>query len=200
MVVHTTLCVVNFKVMLIDNVNKTLIIHNPKTGGGFCIKNNNNKNVELVHCWSENVFGKKLHPFYTEISSIEKYKDYKKIVIVRNPYDRFVSAFNFFKPTICSCYNISSIEEYADYLLCHKEELYSREIPFVNPQSCFIGDDVELMRYEDTDTWKYLCLFLNIDFGSVKIKEHYHISDDLKSKIKELYSERDSVIFNIYND
>lgn len=43
--VHTTLCVVNFKVMLIDNVNKTLIIHNPKTGGCFCIKNNNNKNV-----------------------------------------------------------------------------------------------------------------------------------------------------------
>ena len=77
-------------------------------------KNNDNKNVQLVHYWNENVFGKKLHPFYTEIIRIEKYKDYKKIVIVRNPYDRFVSAFNFFKPAICSCYNISSIEEYAD--------------------------------------------------------------------------------------
>lgn len=109
MITHTTLCVVNFKVMLIDNVNKTLIIHNPKNRWRFLYKNNNNKNVELVHYWNENVFGKKPHPFYTEIIRIEKYRDYKKIVIVRNPYDRFVSAFNFFKPAICSCYNISSI-------------------------------------------------------------------------------------------
>lgn len=69
----------------------------------------------------------------------------------------------------------------------------------MNPQSCFIGDDVELMRYEDTETWKYLCSFLNIDPVSVKIKEHYRISDTLRSKIKELYSKCDSIVFNMYN-
>lgn len=191
--------------MLINVKDRIILLHNPKTGGRFRGNVCGNK---YFHSPSSIELKKPVrnvsHITYdqTREAMPETFDMYKIFTVVRNPYDRFVSAVNF---CFDSVFEECGWEKSVDNALSLVESnevgvLFSMDKPWFTPQSLYMGDKVEILKYENTDDWERLCRMLKFDFREVKIKPHYVLSGEQKERIKAIYGGYDKQIFEIYKE
>lgn len=225
--------------MIVDKERKVIFLHNPKCGGTFLrdIYIEKYGETEATKWWGTFTpeYNTDLgHITYDDLSRfIPDWKEYRIVVMVRNPYNRFYSAikevkykFIVFKNNIlCSIvakdgsrlkektalflnicpgtYNYSlrklftvSVENCCKRILSLKRSkqnlfLRSKNIPWLNPQSYFLGKDVEVFYYESEDDWvKLLDVFGLSEYQPrLSIAKEYVIPDYMYAMIEKLYPE-----------
>lgn len=184
--------------MIVNNKDKIIIIHNPKTGGRFLQSVNNNPIFINNLCINGSTLDLDIHATYPEIKNSIKNKDYKIYTVVRNPYNRFCSSFLFAFDRIFKGSINKDIDSVLDNLEEHKSILYFKKSPWFNPQSLYIGPDVNILKYESEEDWKFLSSMLNFNISKVKLSKDYTLTESQKERIKNLYK-IDSKIFELYN-
>ena len=191
--------------MMINVKDRIILLHNPKTGGRFMGNVCGNK---YFHSPSSIELKKPVRnvSHITYDQALEAMPDtfgmYKVFTVVRNPYDRFVSAVNFCFDSVFEGYGLEKSVDNA-LLLIERNEiriLFSMEKPWFTPQSLYMGDNVKVFKYENPGDWERLCRMLKFDFNKVKIKPHYVLSDEQKERIKAIYGGYDKQIFEIYKE
>lgn len=239
--------------MIVDKSKKIICLHNPKSGGTFLRDTYIKEHGETVatrwwYPYSE-VYNTDLgHITYGMLSRfVPDWKDYRIYVMVRNPYNRFVSAlkearvhcktdivntcldirlFDSPKMTYKCPYLLKSIlatlkskdwrtlkpllsiadrECLLRTLLAkdyYKQDLLIRNkrIPWLNPQSEFIGDDVRVLRYESAEDWGILAdtFELHTLNDKLAIQKDYELSVQVKEMIRKLYFEDEWLFSTCY--
>lgn len=76
----------------------------------------------------------------------------------------------------------------------------NKRIPWLNPQSSFFGEGVEILKYESEQDWaKLLAIFGLAEYqGRLKIAKEYIIPENICEMIKGLYPE-DLDLFRMYD-
>ena len=78
--------------MIINDVKKIILLHNPKTAGIYIFNaDNQTENKRLYNLIN--------HSSAQKFLNDKQYKDYKLYTFIRNPYNRFISACGFTKNT-----------------------------------------------------------------------------------------------------
>lgn len=102
--------------------------------------------------------------------------------------------------------NIASPENTCKYISSLKRSkqdvlLRNKRIPWITPQSYYIAEKVELLRYESESDWeKLLGIFgLSAYKEHLKIAKDYEIPDAIREMIEKLYPE-DRELFLMYGD
>lgn len=198
--------------MYIDKKNKIIFLHNPNCGGRF-IRQCLSQQDELTSAYK--YWGPYTRELNTDLSHINKHtlprffpewKEYKVVVLIRNPYNRFMSAWNVARGNNFKILRLSSIYnspfaflKYIDSLNYYEQDrlLRSPEIPWFNPQSYYIDNKFLTLQYENPDDWKILFKLLEIKNAKIQIKANYPFHNDIYKLLKKLYFE-DVDIFNIY--
>lgn len=238
--------------MIVDKERKVIYLHNPKCGGTFLRELYIEKygDSEATKWWKPYTrrFGTDLgHIIYSDLSHfIPEWKEYKVIVMIRNPYNRFYSAFKEFQMQYREIFigfglkfnlpnyiyagvsELNKIEKMFEVLricaytypqvLPEREEpeefckqicllnqseqdfyIRNKKIPWLNPQSFYIGTDVEILRYESEDDWKKLLEVFELSEyeDRISIAKDYNIPDNICAIIKDLYPE-DLRLFEMY--
>ena len=237
--------------MIVDKEHKVIYLHNPKCGGTFLRKCYIKKygQTDATKWWKQ--FSKEHgtdlgHISYDDLPRfIPDWEDYRLIVMVRNPYNRFYSAVKELKVQVRLLRIPLNIETpkylsnkmwdllkiiiyfflricpwtYTHYLwklnsvstdnFCTqvfrlkrvKQDsfLRNKQLPWLNPQSDFIGKKVEVLRYEYFSDWEILLnAFGLLEYSDqLKIAKNYDIQESICEIIRELYPE-DSLLFDWY--
>lgn len=202
--------------MLICETNKFIFIHIPKNSGTAMTEaiqkiNKNTKILKLVERTGENIGVDKMHLYYEVIDKFIPKKilnEYIKFCIIRNPYNKLYSAWNFIKER----HGYNNVNDFIKYKL-NEEFIYGKElIPrdarvHYRPQFTFIYDENEkqfvdfIIRYENlnNDIEKLNTIYnFNIPLYSNNNIEKNYISKFNKesiTKINKLY-EKDFLLFN----
>ena len=82
--------------MLLSNEHKFFFMHIPKTGG-TSIRNALNTLIQSPQPYTERDMEKKHRPAYLEKKNIDDWDDLYKFTFIRNPYDRMVSYYTFYR-------------------------------------------------------------------------------------------------------
>lgn len=198
--------------MYINEKNKVIFLHNPNCGGRF-----------IRHCLSlqgdvtsaYKYWGPYTRELNIDLSHINKYiisrffpawKGYKVVVLIRNPYNRFISAWNVARGNNKKIRRLSleynsplSFLRYVDRLNYYEQDclLRSPEIPWFNPQSYYADDKFITLQYENMEDWEQIFSLLGIKNGNVKIKVDYPFQNEVNNLLKKLYFE-DGLIFEKY--
>lgn len=238
--------------MIVDKERKVIYLHNPKCGGTFLRELYIEKygDSEATKWWKPytHTYGTDLgHINYLDLSYfIPEWKEYRVIVMIRNPYNRFYSAFKEYQiqyreksfglglkfslpkyiyggiselNKIKKMYEVLRIrtgtypqvlpfqeepEEFCKRMCLlnqSEQDIYIRnkKIPWLNPQSFYIGTDVEILRYESEDDWKKLLEVFELSEyeDRISIAKNYNIPDNICAIIKDLYPE-DLRLFEMY--
>ena len=191
--------------MMINVKDRIILLHNPKTGGRFRENACGNK---YFHSPSSIELKKPIrnvsHITYDQVAEAmpDTFGMYKVFTVVRNPYDRFVSAVNFcFDSVFEGCGLGKSVDNALSLIEKNKiGVLFSMEKPWFTPQSLYMSDNVNILIYENPKDWETICKMLKFNFGEVKIKPHYVLSDKQKERIKAIYEDYDKQIFEIYKE
>lgn len=136
-------------------------------------------------------------------------KNYTVYSMVRNPYDRFVSAVKFKnfgdrKKISDEVLNsliedeLSKIEENSNYLKIGGGDLDDNLHIVIVPQCYWLGENVKLLKYENLDDWKVICDITGTPIDTIHIKSGYSISEEQKRRIKKAYYEYDKEVFDFY--
>lgn len=237
--------------MIVDKERKVIYLHNPKCGGTFLRniyieKYGKNEATKWWKHFSSEYNTDLGHITYDDLSRfIPDWKEYRIVVMVRNPYHRFYSAVKevqlqlilnrkigfieilyaliskdrfYFKTkytllqSICpgtyaytqrKLFMVSS-EECCKQIISFersKQDLFirSKMIPWMNPQSYFLGKDVEVFYYESKNDWgKLLDIFGLSEYQDrLSIAKDYIIPDYMFAMIEKLYPE-DVELFRTY--
>lgn len=186
--------------MLLDKRKNIALLHNPKTGGRFasrysnymenaCISYiNRNINYHFRHIPAENI-----HEY------IENISEYTTYVVVRNPYDRFVSAVFFAFDKVFGRDVMTSIDNALDLLEKNPDLLHDKRKPWFNPQSYYMPEGGNILRYESLEDWTTLSEIAGFDPVLIKIKPSYVLTDTQKKRIANLYRPYDNKVFKLYN-
>lgn len=241
--------------MIVDKERKVIYLHNPKCGGTFLRELYIEKYgmSDATKWWKEYTrqYGTDLgHITYLDLPRfIPEWNEFKIVVMVRNPYNRFYSAFKEtinryrkipvstglgFKIGLPSCLYLGEFQEWNIFrkicetlrictgtysqVLPKQEEpekfcirinsskqseqdkyIRNKRIPWLNPQSFYIGTDVEILRYESVDDWKKLLEVFELSEyeDRISIAKDYNIPDNICAIIKDLYPE-DLKLFELY--
>ncbi|WP_455640362.1 hypothetical protein [Parabacteroides sp.] len=242
--------------MIVDRERKVIYLHNPKSGGTFLRSLYIKKygQTEATKWWE--LFTKEHgtdlgHISYDDLPRfIPDWKEYRVIVMVRNPYNRFYSAVKelkdqtrlfkvnriielpmyvvfgeyqkwgrfrkiyefllFICPGTYKYYLLklrsASIDNFCKQVSGFKHDkqdcfLRNKRLPWLNPQSDFMGENVEVFYYESRNDWnKLLEIFGLSEYSdSLLIAKDYLISDDIRTMIENLYPE-DRDLFLKYKD
>lgn len=191
--------------MIINEDKKIILLQNPKTGGRFKAGNLSNgfERYEITEYYSNGEKKSPIFPFHITYKELKEFlgKDWGKYSVysvIRNPYNRFVSAVNFKfrsifkekeKPTIDHALDI--IEDNKNIININKNTIWFA------PQIYWIGDSVKILRYESIEDWNFLCDMMGFCKDDIHIKEDYVLTDKQKERIKQLYK-KDKSIFEIY--
>lgn len=186
--------------MIINVKDRIILLHNPKTGGRFRNGACNNRyyhtpSIELklpVKSTVEHIVYKDAKKSIADTFSL-----YKVYTVIRNPYDRFVSAVNFAFNRFETDME-SNVDNALTLLEADKSILFSHERPWFNPQSFYLGEGVHIFQYESEDDWREIARMLDFDFSLVKIKPSYDLTDEQKKRIRDIYYPYDKAIFDIY--
>lgn len=78
--------------------------------------------------------------------------------------------------------------------------LRNKRIPWLNPQSDFIGKKITVLRYESVSDWENLLNTFGLSEyqNRIKIARDYDIQESICKMIRELYPE-DDLLFNLYS-
>lgn len=193
--------------MLVNEDKKIILLQNPKTGGRFKAGECNNgfKEVLLQNYVDENGEIKPIvyqwHVMYHELKSWlgNDFDNWTIYVFVRNPYDRFVSSNNYKYKSTFGKTKLGTFEEMIVEAENHPDivtEHIDKNVWFL-PQSYWLGDKVNILKYESINDWKIICDIMDIDINSVHIKKSYPLTDNQKERIRKLYHE-DEEIFKMY--
>lgn len=242
--------------MIVDKERKVIYLHNPKCGGTFLRElyiekygdSEATKWWKTYTCQYDTDLG---HITYSDLPRfIPQWREYRMVMMIRNPYNRFYSAV---KETLANYERIISIKlgekievrlhgwiysiEYNqlsrirriyDVLkictgtypldlpkqadpetICKhifsikraKQDFFIRnkKIPWLNPQSYFIGKNVEVLRYESESDWKILLEIFGLSEyqNRLSIAKDYTIPDNIREMIRNLYPE-DQELFEMY--
>lgn len=233
--------------MIVDKERRIIYLHNPKSGGSFLrdIYIEKYGETEATKWWK--LFSPEYdtdlgHITYERLPDfIPDWEDYRIVMMVRNPYNRFYSAVKEVKHhliatkkkgfvkisyalisksgvilrekialmlSICpGTYTHSLVklftvspEECCKQLLSYKrskQDLFIRNkiIPWLNPQSYFLGKYVEVFYYESDSDWeKLLELFGLSEYKDrLAIAKDYKIPDYMYTMIEKLYPEDTSI-------
>lgn len=138
---------------------------------------------------------------------IPDYREYRLMAFVRNPYNRFMSAFktgSVFDGQINQLWHRHNKDPRAvcEYLLrcdfaTQDSLLRSPQRPWFLPQYLFMRPGVEVLRYESAEDWKYLFETLSIGQAKIKVQKDYEIDTRTKEMIRELYFD-DAELFEMY--
>lgn len=199
--------------LIIDDSSKTIFLHNPKCGGTFLEKAYVAHNPDVARRMFFGLHGAETNTDEAHINAltlprfVPNFKEYQIMTLVRNPYNRFVSAFNtapYFDPLARHIWNKHGRDPQAvcEYLLsCDFQTqdnfLRNPKRPWFMPQYLFMGADVKLFRYESQEDWAYIFDRLGIRNVNVKIKPDYNIDDSTKAMLRDLYFD-DRRIFEMY--
>lgn len=200
--------------MFADEKTKTIFIHNPKTGGEF-LKYEVHKlaPMEPVYRfwqqWTPEVNTDLGHINRMNLARfVPEYGDYKILVFVRNPYNRFISALK----TTCNHYaeirkifegcgnDVLKFLHYIDsqnYFI-QDQFLRSASVPWLMPQSYYFPAGSVVLKYENPEDWQFALNVFGVRDAAVRIKEDYPVNKDVLLLLKKLYWD-DSEIFKLYN-
>lgn len=237
--------------MIVDKERKVIYLHNTKCGGTFLRdiyieKYGKNEATKWWKLFSPEYNTDLGHITYDDLSRfIPDWKEYRIVVMVRNPYNRFYSAVKEVKLRLIFIRKIGFIE--IPYALISKDGLHlktknallqsicpwtyahtlrklftvsseecckqifsferskqdlfirSKMIPWLNPQSYFLGKDVEVFYYESKNDWgKLLDIFGLSEYQDrLSIAKDYVIPDYMFAMIEKLYPE-DVELFRKY--
>ncbi len=199
--------------MIINDSLKTIFLHNPKTGGTFFreIYSQWYSRDEAYKYWK--VFEEKYnvdlgHINYLNIARfIPDYREFRIITMLRNPFNRFVSAWKeacLHQSVIAKINNqyhgdIESITEYLLSLNFYDQDLVLRNnsLPWLQPQSYFIREGTIKLYYEIPEDWFFLLNAFGIRYSHVNIRNDYTLTNQSYDNIRRLYPE-DGEIFEWY--
>lgn len=246
--------------MIIDKQRKVIFLHNPKCGGTFLkgeYEKAGNPDTTLFHTtWMKEYNTDPWHITYDLLPRfVPDWKEYRIFVMVRNPYNRFLSATKEarnvltrnlwpLKKGLRSSYlfrgEYSKMPLYQKFIAslrdvilfkcglgCEKQFqqflsledaqrslellqsmtyyeqdqiLRNRRIPWLMPQSCFVGTDVEILCFEKRADWEKLAGLLELPdmLSRLHLPADYKINEESKKIIRQLYFE-DSWLFDLYN-
>lgn len=190
--------------MLINVKERVILLHNPKTGGRFRGNVCGNKYYHTPSIELKKDIRNVSHVSYEELREAmpDTFGMYKIFTVVRDPYDRFVSAVNFCFDNVLAEYGL---EKSIDNALSIIEKngtgiLFSLRKPWFSPQSLYIGENVEILKYENIEDWGLLSRMLKFDKRLVHIKPHYGLSKTQRERIRNIYYDYDKNVFNIYKE
>ncbi|WP_185962578.1 sulfotransferase family 2 domain-containing protein [Thalassomonas sp. M1454] len=186
----------------LENKYKFIYIHIPKTGGNGILKSLFNLDFGLGH--------KPLELYYK--ANRTKFDEYYKFTIVRNPYDRFVSAFNYLKAGGNSQVDIIVLKEELtkhrdvnDFIseLKKNPELMVNVMNYVHfmPQTYFLKGNIRatsidhIGKQEDMETsfnfLKNIFSLNNLELKKQNVTKGYNdtLSYDSKTFLYNLYEE-----------
>lgn len=238
--------------MIIDKKRKVICLHNPKSGGSFLRKIYIEKygETDATQWWLPYTRknGTDLgHISYDDLPRfIPNFQEYRLFVMVRNPYNRFVSAFketkkhfhllrNPYKPSFYYSFEYIEMNRkdkavtwlknnlpftylqelsriitmpvsgFCENLVSFKKAkqdyiLRNKRLPWLNPQSDFVGPGVTVLYYESVSDWNILFdAFGLTEFSHrLSIAKDYEIEESVCRMIEKLYPE-DKDIFDRYN-
>lgn len=199
--------------MIVNDSLKTIYLHNPKTGGTFFRKIYSQcySPDEAYKYWKvfEEEYNADLgHINYLNISRfVPDYREFRIITMLRNPFNRFVSAWKE------SCLHRSviaeinkryhgDIENITGYLLSlnfYSQDLILRNnrLPWLQPQSYFVKANTIVLHYEVPEDWFFLLNVFGIRYPQVNIRNDYVLTGPARDYIRRLYPE-DEGIFDWY--
>ncbi|MCL3852067.1 hypothetical protein M1P97_12295 [Parabacteroides sp. GYB001] len=237
--------------MIVDKERKVIYLHNPKSGGTFLREIYIKKygRTDAIKWWKPFLIahGTDLgHISYHDLPRfVPEWENYRVIVMVRNPYNRFYSAvkelrrqfgtvsnrkkpqyvfdgeykewnlskkFIYFLRRICPwTYTFHqwklvrvSTDEFCKRIFRFKPVgrdyfLRNKRLPWLNPQSDFMGKKVEVLQYEYFPDWEILLDAFDLSeySGQLKIAKDYDIPESEREMIRRLYPE-DSLLFDLY--
>lgn len=193
---------------------KTIWLHNPKTGGTFLrhrVLEKNSRSTVMLN-WA---------PYNREVNTdmghvnmhhlrrfVPDCDDYRIITFVRNPYDRYVSFFNssinnsayiknFYSQLGNDPLKFAEFVQKSNYIT-QDRILRNPEIPWLNPQSFYLNEKVEVLRYECLEDWNKAGEWLDFSTEKLVIKPPYEVKPELLEVLKEIYWE-DAGVFKLYN-
>ena len=171
--------------MIINDEHKLMFIHIYKTGGSLFTYSY----IDIFYCdelnkqlpgwqFKYHKYGD-MHLTFKDLEkkeSIEKYKNYKKIVIVRNPYDWLLSIWNDF------CSHIISFKGFINEIKIRNEEYINRNKPI---------STWDLGRFCVQRQYDFISNSLNLNID--KIIKFEDIKDELTTFFKE-YSDKEIIL------
>lgn len=241
--------------MIVDESRKVIYLHNPKCGGTFLrdIYIEKYGQTDATKWWK--LFTKEhgtdlAHISYDDLPRfIPEWEEFRLVVMVRNPYNRFYSAVKELENRIGVIKIALSMRESLEYffygefrewslvkkryelfrIICPWTYMYYRwelshvptdkfckqifhfkrirqdyflrnkQMPWLNPQSDFIGGKVEVLQYESLSDWGILLDAFGLsEYGNrLKIAKDYEVSETICGMIRKLYPE-DSLLFDSY--
>lgn len=179
---------------------KIVFIHIPKNSGKYirqCIK----KKFKILHSfWDVGLIDRAHIPFRMRKTFIKNAKDYRYITFVRNPYDRFISAFYFKFPKATK----DKFEEFILNILptYNFNRHYNPKIIHFYPQYLFLTNEkdedwnihkkIDIFKLEDINTHKL------IQFDDFKLKKYVHSEHFTSASLKVINKiyHKDFVLFN----
>lgn len=199
--------------MYIDRENKVIFLHNPNCGGRF-IRRCLSQRSDITSAYK--YWGPYTRELNIDLSHINKYvlsrfvpdwKDYQVVVLIRNPYNRFMSAWNVARGNNKKIRRLGieynsplSFLRCVDSLNYYEQDclLRSPEVPWFNPQSYYTDNEFLVLQYENIEDWKLLFNLLGIEnIGNIRIKPDYPFHSEMDNILRKLYFE-DIEIFDKY--
>lgn len=198
--------------MYINEKNKVIFLHNPNCGGRFvrrCLA----QQGDITSAYK--YWGPYTRELNIDLSHINKYtlprfvsdwEKYQIVVLIRNPYNRFMSAWNVARANNKKVWRLSckynspiAFLKYIDCLNYYEQDclLRSPEIPWFNPQSYYTNNKLLTLQYESEEDWQLIFKLLRIKNANLRIKADYPFQKEINDLLKKLYFE-DKEIFEIY--
>lgn len=198
--------------MNICEKKKTILFHNPKTGGQFIRRqlDRHGLSANAYEFWG---------PYNREINTdlghinrftigryFAEYRQYQLMTFVRNPYNRFISAMSTARGNHTRMAAILhkypdplTFLHYLDHLNYYEQDriLRSPEVPWFNPQSYYVGEGISILRYESEEDWQTICRIFDISETQVRIKSDYPFNQEAYDILRRLYFD-DAEIFEMY--
>lgn len=244
--------------MIVNERTGVIYLHNPKSGGTFlrrCYRKQYGKTADTRFwaLYTRQVNTDLGHITYNLLPRfLPQWKDYRIMVMLRNPYNRFESGLkeSRFQLDKYKRFHGRRLEDLTDHPLqvslprlwlmrlkikelslfqydewayvkrmialndplefCEtlaRESFYhqdlllrNKRIPWLNPQSQFIGLQVEILHYESEEDWRKLAEAFELDdlMTGLNIQKDYEIPEREKELIRQLYFD-DELLFTQYN-
>jgi len=190
--------------LLKKNNIEIFFVHIPRTAGRYVtnlLKSNNFQPISLDT--RENYNGiEEIHLHHKLLNHFDEYNRSKKLTIVRDPLNKFVSSatidIGLHKRN--SNLEFNSVENIISYINLQKNK-YSFHTNWFRPQHEFISKDCKIWKYENgfkDDFIKFLKKNFNIEINICEVdwKTNYddvykkiNITDKIKETIKSIYKE-----------
>ena len=181
---------------------KTIFVHIPKNAG---------TSVETLfktntHAWDERLFNRHdtIHDIKSKLEinddfrKNERYSEYSKFAIVRNPYDRMVSWYFF--------YNIRNLTLHAEdtsFNAFIKDplvfNLFENTKLLYNPQHTWVDDTVTILKYENLKKELNELFGMEIDLPTVNKTKHKHYLDYYNQELLDIVYNKYKQDFEKFN-